>query len=658
MEEESFSNEATAALMNRLFVSIKVDREERPDLDHVYMSYVTATTGSGGWPMTVFLTPDRKPFYGGTYFPPQDRYGMPGFPTLLQSLAEAWRDRRGEIEESAESAAQFLAARPAAAGEKAALGEAALRASYESHSASFDAEWGGFGSAPKFPRSHAVESLLRWWRRTGQLRALEMAGTTLVRMAEGGMADQLGGGFHRYSTDRQWRLPHFEKMLYDQALLASAYVEAYRATGQAGYARVARETLDYVLREMTDPEGGFRSAQDADSDDPHEPGKKREGAFYVWRLDEIRQALPADDAALFAFRYGVEERGNAPQDPHQEFEGQNVLYVAHSVEETARRFGKDAEAVAQSLERSRRTLLARRAGRPAPYLDDKVLTDWNGLMIAALAEAAGPLGEDRYRAAAVRAAEFVLTRLRAADGALLHRWRDGEAGIAATLDDYAFMLHAMLALYEATFDPRWLEEADGLARQLQGRFADTESGGFFLTPAGAADVIARPKPAYDGATPSGNSVAALALAKLGVLRADPALERAADRTLEAFSPEVASSPWAYPQMLEALDYRLGPTVEIVISGDREDSATQALLAEAEAAWIPNRLLMLREPGEAGRRLERAAALAKDKEPVGGRPAAYVCRGRACGLPVTEPGDLERLLADGRVQPPQTGKTIP
>ena len=625
MEDESFSDPATAKILNENFVSIKVDREERPDIDSVYMSYVMAVTGSGGWPMNVFLTGDKKPFYGGTYFPPQDRYGMPGFPNLLQSIAGSWKTEKKEITESADSAVNFLgkAAQPAAPSPLSAkeLGEA-----YRRSEANFDETWGGFGGAPKFPRSHALSMILRHWARTKDKRALEVVEKTLKAMARGGMYDQLGGGFHRYSTDAQWRVPHFEKMLYDQALLARTYLEAYQATHDEFYAGIARQILDYVAARMTGPEGGFYSAEDADSVDPQNPAKKREGAYFVWKKSEIEKLLPAADAEAFCRYYGVEDAGNALSDTHKEFVEQNVLHVVPT------------EPAPASLERSKKKLLEVRAKRPAPYLDDKILTDWNGLMLSSFAFASRVLDEKKYADVAQKTGRFILKELTGRNGELLHRYREGSAGIEANANDYAFLIYGYLALYEADFDAAWLQEAKKLADGLLEKFWDKENGGFFLTAEGAERLFTRPKELYDGAVPSANSVAALDLALLGRYTGDKKYETYAQRTLDVFSGALAGDPSNYPQMLIALDFILGPTREIVLAGDPKDAEMRSMLHVIFSRYLPAKIVMLKGGGS-----EAVAPFLKDMNAVSGKSTAYVCRDHACQLPVTDAKALEKLL---------------
>ena len=546
MEEESFENAETAAILNKNFVAIKVDREERPDLDNVYMNYVQAVTGSGGWPMSVFLTPDKRPFYGGTYFPPKDRWGMPGFPTLLESIANSWKTHRKELLESAESAVQFLSKQHSTSS-AAKLDAQTFEHAFLSFQGGFDGTYGGFGRAPKFPRSHALSWLLRFWLSTKNPEALAMLERTLEAMASGGLYDQLGGGFHRYSTDARWRIPHFEKMLYDQALLTQTYLEAFQATGKALYARIARETLDYVLSRMTGPEGAFYSAEDADSPDPKEPAKKREGAYFVWERAEIETILgPA--ASEFSAYYGIEEKGNALSDPHGEFEKKNVLYVVDPSKEETRAV-KDARVL----------VLAVRGKRPRPHLDDKVLTDWNAMMIASFARASVVLHEPRYLAAAQKAATFIEQKLKDRSGKLLHRWRDGEAAIPALLADHAFLLEAHLELYEASFGPQELVRARQLADTMVERFWDEAQGGFYLTASDAEVLISRPKEIYDGAIPSGNSAAARALARLSHFTGEGRYAEWAERTMGAFSESIAADPSNYPAMLMALEFVLDPS---------------------------------------------------------------------------------------------------
>jgi len=634
MEEESFENTRTAEIMNEHFISIKVDREERPDLDHVYMGYVMATTGSGGWPMTVFLTPDKKPFYGGTYFPPEDRFGMPGFPNLLKFIADAWKNRREEIVKSADSAVSYLQAERQASGTGpgSLTADRLLSDGSEQLAERFDPHWGGFGRAPKFPMGHALSYLLRVWNRGKNPKALEMVEITLQKMSEGGLMDQLGGGFHRYSTDERWFLPHFEKMLYDQALLTRAYLEAYQATGDARYAKVAKGTLDYVLREMTSPDGAFFSAQDADSPDPEDPSKKREGAYYVWKEEEIRKILPEKEAGIILYRYGASKEGNVTQDPQEEFKSQNVLFIAHSLPETASHFKMGEKETEIILDKSKGILLKYRLKRPAPHLDDKILADWNGLMISAFAMASTILDEPRYQEAAAKAADFISSRLTDKQGTLLHRYRDHEARIAATLDDYAFMGEAYLELYEASFDERWLKKALETAQAMIQFFWDEKEGGFFLTSHGAERLITRPKVAYDGAVPSGNSVATLNLLRLNRLTGNRRFQEYAEKNLKVFSEEMSAQPTGFCQMLIAMDFAKGPSYEIILAAEKSDGIFQAMRRELYSRFIPNKTVLWNRTG-------------KEYPPVGGKTTAYICRNYACELPVTDLDQMKKILGE-------------
>jgi uncharacterized protein YyaL (SSP411 family) len=620
MEEESFENPAIAKIMNDHFVSIKVDREERPDLDSVYMNYVMAVTGSGGWPMTVFLTPDKEPFYGGTYFPPESRFGMPGFPELLLSIAEAWKNRRDEILKSAQSAVTHLRNQETSA-KPSDLSLEVFEDCFQGYAQRFDALEGGFGSAPKFPMGHTLSYLLRYWKRSGNPQALEMVERTLEKMAKGGIYDQVGGGFHRYSTDRDWFLPHFEKMLYDQALLSWVYTEAYQATGKKEYQDTARGILDYVLREMTSKEGGFFSAQDADS--PDETGKKREGAFYVWKKSEIDSLFPKQEAEIISFYYGALEQGNVAQDPQGEFAGKNVFSVTATLEEAAERFKTGSEEILKILDKAKTLLLQARAKRPPLHLDDKTLTDWNGLMIASFAYAAGALGEPRYKDAAIKAVEFVLAHLVSKDGRLLHRWRDGQAAMEAGLDDYAFLIYGLIHVYQATGGQKWLEKAAELSKKMVELFWDEKDGGFFMTSKDAEALITRPKQDHDGAVPSGNAVAALSFLMLTRLKNDNFFEQKAGQIFKAFAENISLQPMNFSQMMSAFDWAAGPSLEITLEGDPKDPVFEQMLHEIYVRFIPNRTLFWKE--------------AKSKT------AAHVCRGKVCRPPVYTVEELRKIL---------------
>lgn len=649
MERESFSNPDIAAIMNANFICIKVDREERPDIDNIYMSAVVAMAGRGGWPLTVFLTPDQKPFFGGTYFPPEDRWGISGLRTLLLWVAEAWRARRSEITRAGERLTQALSARAEAGGDSTSAGEGngldegTLSAAYTHFQATFDEHRAGFGHAPKFPMGHNLSFLLRYAWREKQSDALAMAERTLQAMADGGVYDRLGGGFHRYSTDEGWRIPHFEKMLYDQAILAKAYLEAYQATGNERYAGVARETLEYVLRDMTAASGGFYSAEDADSPVPGNGGGKKEGAFYLWTRKEILGALEEEAGQIAIYHFGVRPEGNSIMDPHGEFQGKNVLYAAHTSDETAQHFNTSPEQVLALLEDARRDLFEARAKRPRPHIDDKILTDWNGLMISSLAAASGILGDPKYRDAAERSARFIMANLKDDRGHLLHRHRDGVSGIPGTLEDYAFFIHGLIDLYEATFEAEYLVEAYRLALLMRDLFWDEEAGGFFFTAVGSEELILRTKEVYDGAIPSGNSVAALDLLRLGRLTARPEFEALAAELMRGFSAKVAGMPGSHSFMLMSLDFALGPHREIIIA-EGDDGIASEMLHAIYTRFLPGKVLVKRPVSEeeAGVLLNLAPFLTQHC-PIGGKTAAYVCTDYACRAPVTSVEDLEALL---------------
>jgi uncharacterized protein len=617
MERESFENEALAAILNRWFVPVKVDREERPDVDRIYMTFVQASTGSGGWPMSVFLTPELKPFYGGTYFPPDNRYGRPGFGAILERIAEAWRDDRERIMQSSTDVIAQLHQYGNASGSPTIQADATVLDSAFQHLRRIhDSRNGGFGGAPKFPRPVVFNFLLRYYARTKRQEALDMTLDTLRAMAIGGMHDQLGGGFHRYSVDERWFVPHFEKMLYDQAQLAVSYLEAFQITRDPFYAKIARSTLDYVLRDMTHPEGGFYSAEDADSViDPANPKEKGEGAFYIWSAAELK---PFEQ---FASIYGVEQSGNVHEDPHGEFTGKNILYLREPLD----------DATEAELQAAKQALLAIRSTRVRPHLDDKILTAWNGLMISAFAKGAQMLDEPRYLQAAQRAAEFILTRMYNPDtGVLLRRYRDGEAAIEGFLDDYAFFIGALLDLYESDFDERHMTMALTLTDKMRGLFEDPRDGGFFSTAAGDSSLVMRMKDDYDGAEPSGNSVALVDLLRLAHFTDRADYRDAAERTLRALAPKIMQQAVAVPQMLVGLDYALGPRREVVIAGDADE-----FVRHLRARFLP-RTVTLR----AAAQFFPAAASMRE---IDGRPTAYVCQDYVCQLPVNEASKLDELL---------------
>ena len=647
MAEESFSDPEIASLLNRYFVSIKVDREERPDVDNIYMKAVVMLTGSGGWPLTLFLTPDKKPFYGGTYFPPEDRFGRPGLKRLLLLIAEMWSKKRDEILKTAESVTKGLKQMIAVdAGEASIFSEEILERAYKEFLQSFDPEYGGFGKAPKFPMGHLLSFLLRYWKRKGEKNALWMVEKHLLAMSTGGIHDQIGGGFHRYSTDREWMLPHFEKMLYDQALISMAYLEAYQATGKKEYADVAKGIFEYVLREMRDPDGGFLSAQDADSLPQEGSKEKKEGAFYLWEMDEIRMILDHDEAEIFNYFFGVQEDGNIRHDPMGEFKKKNILHVAHSVSETARRFNKTPDEIEEILERAKIKLFHARYRRPPPFVDDKILVDWNGLMISALSFGSLVLRERRYSDAAERSAQFILNRLMDKDGRLLHLYREGESKVEAHLDDYAFFINGLVELYQASFNLYYLIHAHELAKRMLELFWDNEEGGFFFSPSSHSELILNSKEIYDGAVPSGNSFAALCLIKLARLTGDREFENKVQALFRAFSGQISKMPSAYPQMLIALDFVLGPSLEVVIAEGEDKEGLGRMLNVVYKDFVPNKVTIL-VPWDRikARELMKLISFVRDKRPLDGITVAYVCSDYTCRQPTSSVEELQKLLKE-------------
>jgi hypothetical protein len=625
MERESFENEEIAALLNRWFVCIKVDREERPDLDAIYMAAVQAMTGSGGWPMTVFLTPDRKPFFGGTYFPPETRGGQIGLRDLLPKLHELWVSEPERPRQAAEQLTAHL--RTASATQPgAALPDRSVFERYLAEArAAFDSDSAGFGRGPKFPPAMELALWMRiQWRQGHPTSLPDAVRSTLDAMAAGGLYDHVGGGFHRYTVDRAWRVPHFEKMLYTNALLVRTYLEAFQITGDPAYERVVRETCDYVLRDMTGPAGGFYAAEDADSG-------SGEGRFYLWTPAQLEAALGKDDAALFAAAFDVTASGN--------FEGgASILHRVLDDAALAQRFQTDATAVDERLRQARFKLIAARGARERPLRDDKVLTAWNGLMIGALAQADQVLEEPRYRVAAIRSARFILTHLRH-DGRLLRRWAAGEAAIPAVLSDYAFLVQGLLDLYEATFDLRWLTAARDLGRDMVTRFADP-SGGFYDTDGGDATLLLRTKDIYDGGLPSGNAVACLDLLRLAEYFGDEKLRGLAEQTLRTFATPLTKTPRAVPQLLQALDFVLGGSQEIVIAGPPADPRTRSLLATARRTFVPARVVALTSGKDA---IAEMIPWAAERVAIDGKPTAYVCENFMCLLPARDGDALRRQL---------------
>lgn len=627
MEHESFENEQIAAELNRLFVCIKVDREERPDLDQIYMNAVQLMTGRGGWPMSVFLTPDLTPFYGGTYWPPTARMGMPGFIEVVRAVADAWQNRRHlAIQQAAEMTEHLkgIGREDDTAGDPL---EIELLDHAAAHLAkAFDPQHGGFGRAPKFPHSLDLQVLLRVWNRTQEPHLLHIVTHTLEQMARGGIYDHLAGGFARYSVDERWLVPHFEKMLYDNALLTNAYLEAYQATANPEFARVARETCDYILGWMTDPAGGFHSTEDADSEG-------EEGKFYVWTPAQIETVLGEKRAKLFCGFYDVTQRGNFEH-------GQSILNVKHPMDYIAHELAWELSDLEKELEACRQELLHVREQRVRPGKDDKILVSWNALMIDALARASSVLNEPRYLHAAEKCSQFLHEQLRGPNGELLHTWRHGQAKLAAYLDDYAYLANAWISLYEANFDAVWLERAAALADTLLERFAD-EAGGFFFTADNHEALIVRNKDLHDSSVPSGNAMAALALVRLGKLTGDEKYLSAAERTLQSALSVMQRMPTAAGQLLIALDLYLGPTSEIVISGNWTSEPLVSILRDFHRRFIPQRVLVAHKPGRPVPTLLQPL-LAGKTEPTGSEPQVFVCQDFACQAPAAGEATIRRI----------------
>ncbi|HJT57283.1 MAG TPA: thioredoxin domain-containing protein [Ktedonobacteraceae bacterium] len=644
MERESFENQDIAALMNAHFVSIKVDREERPDIDNIYMQAVQALTGQGGWPMTVFLTPDGRPYYGGTYYPPRDRrYGqqlMPGFVTVLRSMADAYEHRRQDVEEQANQVADYLKQRSttplrqkAGAMSAGTMPLAMLDNAARELAADFDPVHGGFGSAPKFPNTMSLEFLMRVYqhRQQGDIATnasrpeLDIVETSLQSMANGGIYDHLGGGFHRYSVDAEWLVPHFEKMLYDNALLSRIYLHAYLVTNNPSYSRVVEETLNYVMREMTSPEGGFYSTQDADSEG-------EEGKFYVWTVEEVRANLLPEDAPLFMAYYDVTTDGN--------FEGKNILHVPQAPERVAEDAEVSLERLQDVLQRSREMLFKVREKRVKPGRDEKILTAWNGLMLRSFAEAARYLDRPDYLHVAENNAEFLLRELYR-DGRLLRSYKDGQARIKGYLEDYVFLAGGLLALYEASFHARWFAEARRLMDEAIALFADEQHGGFFDTGSDAEELVSRPKDIMDNATPAGNSVAADVLLRLAAFTGEESYRRRADDYLQPIADVMVQHPTAFGHALCALDFALSPVKEFAITGEPREADTRKLLDAINDRFLPNSVLACAGPGDDG--VIQAIPLLADRPLKDGKATAYVCQNFACQAPVNTAEELERLL---------------
>lgn len=629
MAHESFEDEEIAGLMNKNFICIKVDREERPDLDDIYMAATIAiNNGQGGWPMTLFLMPDQQPFFAGTYFPPVDRYGRPGFSTVLLRISELWQKDRSSLDQQGKSLTEHLR-KQTTSGLEMSVGEDEIKKAVIQLEAEFDSIRGGFGSAPKFPPATALSLLLKYYSQTQDARSLNMVKVTLDAMARGGMYDQVGGGFHRYSTDDQWLVPHFEKMLYDNALLAKIYLEAYQVTKEPFYREIASETLDYILREMTSPEGGFYSATDADSEG-------REGKFFVWSPDKVQQILDAEDARLFCAYYDITEGGN--------WEGTSIPNIPRPLTEIAQSLSLDPKGLAGKLDHLRQTMYEARLKRVPPGLDDKILTAWNGLMIGAMAEGARVLGEPRYLAAAGQAADFIKKRLMSSEGRLLRTYRSGKAHLNAYLEDYAYLAEGLIDLYEAGASKDYLQEAARLANRIIEDFASTDGLGLFNTSHDHETLLVRHREGYDGAIPNPNATASHMMARLSFHFDQSDFRKFSIQGLRAYGKAINRFPRAFCKSLQAADFLLGGATEIALVGQSGEKGFEALRREINSHHIPNRIIATVSPEETNVIEESPQPFLEGKGLVHGKPAVYICRNFVCQEPITQPGQVVSALS--------------
>ena len=628
MERESFEDEEMANYLNEHFVSIKVDREERPDVDHIYMTVCQEMTQQGGWPLTIIMTPDKKPFFAGTYFPKERKYGRIGLIEILQQVVDKWQNERERVIRAGNQIVDAVQPRFRSIG-GIELTEEVLQTAYNRFVSNFDAHFGGFGSAPKFPSPHNFGFLLRYWDKTDQQKALSMVEQTLQAMYSGGIYDHIGLGFARYSVDQMWLIPHFEKMLYDNALLANAYLDTYLATGNPFYGVVARDIFTYILRDMTSPEGGFYSAEDADSEG-------EEGKFYVWRPEEILQILGEREGEIFCRCYNVTDEGNFEHGTTH----LNLIDTDHDA--IAEAYQMSGEELGNLLEEARKKLFDAREQRVHPHKDDKILTSWNGLMIAALAKGAQVLGEERYLEAANKAVNFIKAKLRRDDGRLLARYRDGEAAFPSYLDDYAFLVWGLLELYEADWDLTHLDDAIELTREMIRLFWDDEQGGFFFYGNDSEQLLARPKELYDGAIPSGNSVAAMNLLRLARMTEDPQFDKLAERQIQAFSGNIKAYPAGYTHMLMALQFAMYGSKEIVIAGDPQADDTKAMLQIVRSSFLPQAVVVLNPQGRE-EEVKRRLPFTEGKSAKDNKATAYVCENYACLAPTTDPEKLQEIL---------------
>jgi uncharacterized protein len=629
MAHESFEDEEVALILNEAYVAIKVDREEREDVDKIYMAVCQSLTGRGGWPLSIFMTPEGKPFFAGTYFPKSSRMGMPGFVDIIKQIAAMWQNDRARIVISSEAITNDIQPGSDSVKSVHALNVETLKKGYAQLARSFDPVWGGFGVAPKFSTPHHFMFLLRWYKRSGDSRAIEMVEKTLNSMRSGGIFDQIGLGFHRYSVDEKWLVPHFEKMLYDQALLAMAYTEAYQATGKVKLAQTAREIFTYVLRDMNSPEGGFYSAEDADSEG-------REGLFYVWTPLEVKEHLGKEDGDLFCRFYGITGEGNFE-------EGRSIPHMPVSTRSFAAKEGMDLTELEMFLKGARDRLFDIRKKRVHPLKDDKILTSWNGLMIAALAKGYQVFGDQSYADAARSAAAFILENLRTSGGRLLRRYRQGDSAYSGYLDDYAFLTWGLIELYEATFEITYLQNAVILNQEMLDIFWDEQGEGLYFTGKGNDSLINRSKEIYDGALPSGNSVAALNFLRLGRLTGNTDLEKKADQLTMVFAAEIQEHPMAYTQLLVALDFMIGPSQEIVIAGDPSSETMWDMLNVFRGKFLPNKVVLMRPDGEEGKRLATLSPFVEPMHSVDNQPTFYLCEQYSCKKPINRISELKTVF---------------
>ncbi|MGD8544534.1 MAG: thioredoxin domain-containing protein [Candidatus Bathyarchaeota archaeon] len=638
MEKESFQDNEIAQLLNETFICIKVDREERPDLDTIYMKVCQMMTGSGGWPLTIIMTPDKKPFFATTYIPKNGQFGRVSIKGVINHINDLWRTQRNNLINSAEKIIKILeeVEKRTTAHPSRKLGLQTLDATYEKLSQRFDDQKGGFGVRPKFPTPHNLLFLLRYWKRTNNKRALMMAEKTLESMNLGGIYDQIGFGFHRYSTDSSWLVPHFEKMLYDQAMLTIAYVEAYQATKKEKYRQTVHEILTYILRDMTDQKGGFYSAEDADSEG-------EEGKFYLWTREEIKNVLPPNEAKLISKIFNIQEEGNYVEESTRKRVGKNILHLKNPLKVISKDLAIPLQVILETLEKSRQGLFIEREKRVHPAKDDKILSDWNGLMIAAFAKAGQVFNEQKYIKAAENSVSFILENMIDQSGFLLHRYRIGEAGIHGFLDDYSFLIWGLLELYEATFKATYLERAIALTKTMINRFYDNDVGGFFFTAKGVEEGLYQTKRFFDGAYPSGNSIAVLNMIRLFHITGESQMEKLAWETFSLLSKNITNSPEAYTQAIIALDFALGPANEVVVVGNLKREETMAMINALRSHFIPNKVVLFRSIDDRSSNIEDIAEFIKPLNLINRKPTAYVCRNYACNLPTNSIGDMLMLL---------------